>query len=96
MAAMTEQSRISPDGEAIIPKELCERLDWLPGMEIEIDTGPGGMVVRPKSKPRERISIEEFRRRVPRHEGPPVSLEEMEQAILDEAAERFARKTRRD
>lgn len=91
---MTEHTKISSEGEAIIPKEVCERLNWRPGMEIEMAASGSGLLVRPKAEPRERISIEEFRRRMPKHEGPPASLEDMEQAIEAERRERWLRKER--
>jgi AbrB family looped-hinge helix DNA binding protein len=89
---MAEHTRISSDGEAIIPKEVCERLNWRPGMEIEIDAGGEGLIVRPARRARKKISWEEFRSRMPKHVGPPASLEQMEQAIERERMERWIRK----
>jgi bifunctional DNA-binding transcriptional regulator/antitoxin component of YhaV-PrlF toxin-antitoxin module len=91
---MTEHAKIGPGGEAAIPGELCEKLNLRPGMDIEIDLVAGQLVVRSPAKPRERISWEEFRRRMPKYEGPVISIEEMNQAIEEERARRWARKER--
>lgn len=91
---MTQHAKIGPEGEAVIPRELCEKLDLRPGMDFEIDLVGGQLVVRPPAKPRERISWEEFRRRMPKYEGSVISIEEMNQAIEEERAKRWARKER--
>jgi AbrB family looped-hinge helix DNA binding protein len=89
------QTKLSAKGQVVIPKALRDRLHWAEGEELEVVEAAGGVLLRRKTQPRERISIEEFRRRVPPHKGPPVTLEEMEEAILEEAAARFERKTSR-
>ncbi len=92
---MNAQTKMSAKGQVVIPKAVRDRLQWSEGEELEVIEAADGLLLRRKSGHRERISIEEFRRRVPPHKGVPVSLEEMEQAILREAAARFERKTRR-
>lgn len=92
---MAEHIRITPQGEAIIPKDVCEKLDWLPGTEMEIRTGGGEVIVGLREEPREWISLEEFRRRVPPHDGPPVTLEQMEEAIDRALVERWKAKEAR-
>lgn len=94
---MTEHTRISADGEAIIPKALCERLNWPPGTEIEIDEARESVLLRRKvpEPSREKITIEEFMRRVPAYEGPPVTLEQMNEGIEQARAERWAAKEAR-
>ena len=91
---MTEHTKIGADGQAIIPKELCEQLNWRPGMEIEIDASGDKLIIRTKPEPPEQLSLEEFRRRMPKYEGPPASLEDMELAIQQERAARWVRKER--
>lgn len=85
---------MSAKGQIVIPKPVRERLNWNRGADLEIIETNEGVLLRASQPQRERISIEEFRRRVPPHQGRPVTLEEMETAILDEAAARFERKTR--
>ena len=93
---MTSHTRLSAKGQVVIPKVVRDRLHWHAGADLEVVETAGGVLLRPVSRQRERIGIEEFRRRVPRHEGPPVTLDQMEQAILNEAAARFARKMRKE
>ncbi len=92
---MTDQMKINAEGEAVIPRELCERLNWRPGMELEIDDGGDRIVVRQKDSRRQPIDWEEFRRRMPTYDGPVISTEEMKQAIEAERAARWERKERR-
>lgn len=89
---MSEHIKITPGGEAVIPRDVCERLDWRPGKELVLDAGRGQIMVRAKDSSRERIDYQEFRRRVPKFEGPPKSLEDMQRGIDEAMAERWARK----
>lgn len=91
---MTQHIKITHDGEAIIPRNVCERLNWLPGMEVDVEARIDKVVVKTMPVPRERISWEEFRQRVPRHEGPAATLRDMERAVEQGRAERWARKER--
>ena len=92
---MNSHTKLSAKGQVVIPKAVRDRLHWVEGADLEVVETAGGVLLRPVKGPRERISIEEFRRRVPRHKGPPVTLEQMEESILDEAAARFERKGRK-
>lgn len=92
---MNAQTRISAKGQVVIPKSVRDRLKWAEGEELEVVEAAGGVLLRRRSPPRERITIEEFQRRVPPHKGPPVTLEQMEEAILQEAGRRYRRATSR-
>jgi len=92
---MTEHIRITPEGEAIIPRDVCQKLGWQPGVELEIAAEGAGLCARARDDRRQSITIEEFKHRVPPHGGRPISLEEMDEAILKEAADRYLRKTAR-
>ena len=92
---MNAQTKISAKGQVVIPKAVRDRLHWGEGEELEVVEAAGGILLRRKSQRPERISVDEFMRRIPPYKGPPVSLEEMDQAVLDEAAARFARKVAR-
>ncbi|WP_244552301.1 AbrB/MazE/SpoVT family DNA-binding domain-containing protein [Allosphingosinicella indica] len=83
---------MSAKGQIVIPKAVRERMKWAQGDDLEIVETAGGLLLRPRTPRRETITLEEFRRRVPRHEGPAVSLEEMEKAIDEAMAERWKRK----
>jgi AbrB family looped-hinge helix DNA binding protein len=91
---MTKQTKVSAARQVLIPKEICEQLDWRPGAEIEIEESADGLFLRAKRPRREPMSWEEFRQRMPRYDGPPVSIEEMDEAIERERVRRWAEKER--
>jgi AbrB family looped-hinge helix DNA binding protein len=78
---MNSQTRISSKGQVVIPKEIRESLHLKPGEVLNISREGRRIVLEPVQAPRERISYEEFRRRVPRHKGPPLSIEDMKIAV---------------
>lgn len=92
---MTEHIKIMPTGEAIIPKDVCEKLDWHPGTEVELDSDAGRVVLRSKQKPRPKITIQQFMAERPSFVGQPATLEEMNEAIERGRAERWAAKEAR-
>ncbi|WP_431848532.1 AbrB/MazE/SpoVT family DNA-binding domain-containing protein [Allosphingosinicella sp.] len=89
------QTKISAKGQVVIPKAVRDRLSWSEGDRLDVIETAEGVLLRPPPIDGERITIEEFRRRVPAHPDPAVSLAQMEEAILAEASERYERKTRR-
>jgi len=93
---MNAQTKMSAKGQIVIPKQLRERLEWSTGTELEIEERADGVLLRTPPRRRERITIEEFGKRVPPHSGPPLSLDDMDGAILAEAARRHRAKARRD
>lgn len=92
---MNAQTKLSAKGQVVIPKAVRDRLQWAEGVDLEVVETAGGVLLRPKST-RPRISMDEFLASLPKHHGPPVTLEEMDQAILKEASRRFEEKTRRE
>jgi AbrB family looped-hinge helix DNA binding protein len=78
---MNSQTRISSKGQVVIPKGIRESLRLKPGEILNVTREGRRIVLEPVRAPSERINYEEFRRRVPRHEGPPVSIEEMSIAV---------------
>lgn len=92
---MTEHVKIRSDGQAVIPKEICERLEWAPGTEIEIDASGDAVVLRPKRPARRRMTIEEFLRRRPAYAGPVLSIEQMNRGIEEGRRQRWTEKERR-
>jgi AbrB family looped-hinge helix DNA binding protein len=92
---MTTQTKISAKGQIVIPKAVREELDWPPGTRLEIQKVGGAVTLQPVAKKRRRLTLEEFERRRPKYEGPPVSLEEMDEAILREARRRWREKEAR-
>lgn len=93
---MTKHIKLKAGGEVALPTELLDALGWQAGMTFEVNEHDGSITIRPlEATKRERINYEEFRRRVPKHEGAPVSLEEMQKGIDEAMAERWARKEAR-
>ena len=85
---------MSAKGQVVIPKSVRERLRWDQGADLEVIETAEGVLLRSRRPERERLTIEEFRRRMPKYEGPPASLEDMNQAIDRAMAERWTRKER--
>lgn len=92
---MTAHTKLSSDGRVIVPKDVVDRQGWQPETELEVVESRDGVLIRPKQLNKEGISWEEFRRRVPPHDGPPASLEDMDRAIEREAVRRYVEKERR-
>lgn len=80
--------KISSKGQIVIPKQIRDALSLKPG-ETLAATLHGRRIVLDAPEPAgERISYEEFRRRVPRWTGKPATLEEMDAAVARMFAER--------
>ncbi|GGD91945.1 hypothetical protein GCM10011390_08370 [Aureimonas endophytica] len=90
---MTMTAKISEVGSVLIPRSVREANGWAAGTELEIVAHRGEVLLRPKaSRRRERyppITIDEFVARVPRYEGPAVTDDMIQAAILDEAKRRW-------
>lgn len=91
---MNAQTKLSAKGQVVIPKAVRDRLHWVEGADLEVIETAGGVLLRPKPT-RRRITIEELRARLPKYEGPPVSLEEIQAGIDEAMAERWAAKEER-
>ena len=85
---MDDQTKLSAKGQVVVPKEVRDALDWAPGLELTVTRSGDRVILEPVRPKRETISWEEFRRRVPRHEGPPASIEDMNRAVDRMFAER--------
>lgn len=93
---MNAQTKMSAKGQVVIPKGVRDRLRWTEGAALEVVEREDGVLLRSPSPKRERITIEEFRKRVAPYKGKPVSLDDMEQAIIEEAGRRYRTKVARD
>jgi AbrB family looped-hinge helix DNA binding protein len=91
---MNAHTKLSGKGQVVIPKAIRERLAWREGDALDVIETPGGVLLKPSQTKRERITIEEFRRRHPPQPGPRYSIEEMDAAVLAEAARRYDAKVR--
>ena len=79
---MSVDIKISSKGQIVIPKDVREALRLEPGTTLRL-TREGRRIVleSPRREQRERITYAEFRRRVPKYEGPPIAVEDMTSRI---------------
>lgn len=90
---MNAVTKLSTKGQVVIPKDVRDALGWPEGQELVVRQSGGRAILEPPAPPREKIDWDEFRRRVPRYEGPPVSIEEMNEAIDEMWTERAKRRS---
>ena len=77
---------ISTKGQVVIPKEIRVRLGWGPGTSLEVEDRGDCVVLRqPRSAPR--TTIDDLHGCLP-YDGPPKTVEEMEEGIARGARER--------
>lgn len=88
---MSAETKLSAKGQVVIPKDVRDALGWPEGQKLLVTKSGGKAILEPAQPPRERISYEEFRRRVPKYVGPPVSIEDMDTAVARMWAERARR-----
>lgn len=74
---------VSSKGQIVIPKDVREALGLEAGSRLVLERVGQRLILERPSPPRERISYEEFRRRVPKYEGTPVPVEEMTSRVGD-------------
>ena len=75
--------RLSSKGQVVIPRDIRDRHGWGAGALLEVEDRGGAVVLRTVSRvPKTRI--EDVLGCVPYH-GPPVSIEEMDAAVSEEA-----------
>ena len=78
---MNAHTKLSAKGQIVIPKEVRDALGWPEGQTLRVVRAGAKVVLEPIERERERISYDEFRQRVPKYEGPPVSVEDMDLAV---------------
>ena len=84
-----ETTKLSTKGQVIIPKAVRTAHDWKPGQQLEvIDTGDG-VLLRPRAS-FETTDLKDVAGFL-KYDGPPKSLEEMDEAIR-KGATRHARR----
>lgn len=78
-------TRLSTKGQLIIPREIRNRLGWHPGMKLLIESQGDCVVIRPLKEVPE-STFEELAG-CTGYDGPPRTLEEMDEAIVRGARE---------
>jgi AbrB family looped-hinge helix DNA binding protein len=80
---------VSTKGQVILPKAVRDRRHWAPGTRLVVEETPDGVLLKlaPLFPP---TRLEDVFGSL-RHSGPPVTLEQMDQAIADDVKRRHAR-----
>ena len=89
------KTRMSSKGQVIIPKAVRERQGWQPGTELEVED-QGDVVVLRRAPLFPRTTLEEVRGCL-KYDGPPRTVEEMDQGIAEHIRqmwEEFERQSR--
>lgn len=81
---MNAVTRLSSKGQIVIPKDVRDALGWAEGQTLQVRKSGDKAVLELAVPQREKISWEEFRKRVPKfYEGPALSVEEMDNAVAE-------------
>jgi AbrB family looped-hinge helix DNA binding protein len=80
---------VSTKGQVILPKAIRQRRDWSPGTRLVVEETADGVILRrapifPRTRPEDVFGML-------KHDGPPITIEEMDAAITDEVKRRHAR-----
>lgn len=88
--AASLKTKVSTKGQIVLPKAIRDRRGWGAGAELVIEERPEGVLLRGSPKP-EPTRVEDVFGSL----GPVdrvVSIEEMNEAVLKEARDRWSRK----
>lgn len=77
---------VSTKGQVILPKSIREQRRWGPGTRLTVEDTPEGVVLRPAPLFAKTNVEDVFGSLV--HDGPAVSIEQMDAAIAAEAKRR--------
>jgi AbrB family looped-hinge helix DNA binding protein len=77
------RTRLSSKGQVIIPKAVRERHGWRPGDALEVEDRGDAVVLR-RAKPFPVTRPEDVYGCL-KYDGPPVTIEEMDRAVEEEA-----------
>ena len=80
---MSHFTRVSAKGQVVIPKPVREALGLNPGQALAVRRAGSGVVLTPvlEKSGRSTDEILEEVRKIYTHKGPPVTLEEMDEAV---------------
>lgn len=86
----SESTTLSTKGQIVLPKALRERRNWAAGTRLTIEETPEGVLLKPAPLFERRDIDEVFG--ILKYDGPPKTIEEMNEAVLAEARRRHARR----
>lgn len=80
---MTAQTSLSAKGQVVIPKDVRDALGYKPGQTFDVVKTDGGILLRPLARKSGRTTdqIVAEMRALYHHEGPPVTIAEMNAAV---------------
>jgi AbrB family looped-hinge helix DNA binding protein len=76
---MNALTRMSGKGQVVVPKDVRDRLGWLPGEDLEVIESADGVTFR-RQRRGKTLSVQEAVARLRvlyRHEGPPVPIDQL-------------------
>jgi AbrB family looped-hinge helix DNA binding protein len=78
---------VSTKGQVILPKEIRDLRRWPPGTKLVVENTPDGVLLKaaPLFPP---TRVEDVFGML-KYDGPPISVEDMDAAILEEARRRY-------
>ena len=85
---MNARTTLSAKGQVVIPKDVRDRLGLKPGQKLDVSESGGAIVLR-AAQTRPTLTMEEAvarLREIIQYDGPPVSIEEMNETINEEWA----------
>lgn len=77
LTAMGIEIKISSKGQVVIPKDMRDALQLMAGGSLVANREGHRIILEAPRPARKKISYDEFRRRVPKYDGPPVAVEDM-------------------
>ena len=93
---MNIRAKISSKGQVVVPKEIRDRLGFAEGSEVEFLESRDGVLLKSVSSRASKfplITFDEFKARRVIWAGKPVTNEDMDEAIENEARRRWREKS---
>jgi AbrB family looped-hinge helix DNA binding protein len=89
-------TRLSSKGQLVLPKSLRDAHGWKGGTVFDVIDGGKDAVTLVKREPEQleqTMTLEEFRKLLPKYDGPAVTDDMIEEAVLAEAKRRWHAKS---
>jgi AbrB family looped-hinge helix DNA binding protein len=89
MASQRLTTTVSTKGQVILPKELRDRRHWPAGTQFVVEETKDGVLLKPVRRfpPTRHEDVAGMLK----YDGPPVSIEDMDAGVLEEAKRRYDR-----
>lgn len=93
MSAPKPLTTVSTKGQVVLPADLRRRQGWTPGTRLTVEETPEGVLLR-RSDPLFPPTRHEDVFGCLHYDGPPVSVEDMDEGVKAEADEQYRRSVR--